>query len=271
MKNLNAVAQYVFKTKTLFVETTVKDLLFDGVTFCENPTSGQATACQSFIATPSTTIRVTDNSYKFSFFYHKNTTNDGDFEVYTGTDDIHTTHRLLKWNDQSELQTWLKTDDSNTCNQVGGTDGSSYTPFQKPEGSITSFSADICRGVDLHFDKEQEYEGINGYKFSVRGSFLTEIGPDHSNECFCVNKQPKAIVQSNGCLYRGALDLFNCQRAPMVLTNPHMYDAAEEYTTLIEGLNSNAEEHSTFIHLEPVSRSLSICHAKKQTIIFIYY
>lgn len=41
--------------------------------------------------------------------------------------------------------------------------------------------------------------------------------------------------------------------APVVLTFPHFLDTAEEYTSLVEGLNPDPELHKTMVILEPVS------------------
>lgn len=57
----------------------------------------------------------------------------------------------------------------------------------------------------MQYDKPITYAGIDGFRYSPRGDFLNEMP-----ECFCINKIRDALVQPNGCMYSGALDLTDC-------------------------------------------------------------
>jgi lysosome membrane protein 2 len=41
--------------------------------------------------------------------------------------------------------------------------------------------------------------------------------------------------------------------APVVLTLPHFLGAANEYTSLVDGLTPDADKHRIFLDVEPVS------------------
>jgi len=96
------------------------------------------------------------------------------------------------------------------CNQINGTDASAYPPFRQRGDSMYIFSADICRSVELFYQTDIQYQGIPGYRYSIGENFINDIGPEHDNECFCVDKLANVIKRKNGCLYAGALDLTTC-------------------------------------------------------------
>lgn len=153
------------------------------------------------------------------------------------------------WNNDIDDDGLAKT---SICNEIKGTDSSIYPPFRKTEGSMFTYSTDICRSVEIHYKEETTYEGITGYTYESGKNFLEEIGPEYNNECYCIDKNVYAIKQENGCLYPGALDLTSCVKSPIVLTQPHFLETATEYSSLIDGLSPNEEIHKTFVTVEKV-------------------
>ena len=119
---------------------------------------------------------------------------------------------IQKLDDSRNLQVWLNSSDGETsmCNQINGTDASSYPPFRKRGDSMFIFSADICRSVELFYQNDIQYQGIPGFRYSIGENFVNDIGPEHDNSCFCVDKLANVIKRKNGCLYAGALDLTTC-------------------------------------------------------------
>jgi hypothetical protein len=148
----------------------------------------------------------------FLRFFQKNTTHDGLYEIDTGVSDIQNILEVNKWKTNATLSQWLNpsSGETSTCNMLNGTDGSALAPFRGQSGSAYIFSADICRSVEIHYEKQITYEGIPGLRYVTNDNFLNEIGPEFGTECFCTNRIPKAIAKPNGCLYRGALDLTSC-------------------------------------------------------------
>lgn len=75
-------------------------------------------------------------------------------------------------------------------------------------GVITTLYFSNFRSVKVAYSKESSYKDIPSMQY--RTLFLNQIGPEYGNECFCTNQINKAITRSNGCLYRGALDVSTC-------------------------------------------------------------
>ncbi|XP_073836371.1 sensory neuron membrane protein 2 isoform X2 [Musca autumnalis] len=252
--HLNANIKAIFNDpKSMFVHTTVKEYLFDGVRFCINPQGLAKAICNQIKDGGSKTIReLKDGSLAFSFFNHKNGTGREVYEVHTGKDDPMRVLEIQKLDDNHHLQVWLNATESetSTCNQINGTDASSYPPFRQRGDSMYIFSSDICRSVQLFYQKEIQYKGIPGYRYSIGENFINDIGPEHDNECFCVDKLTNVIKRKNGCLYAGAMDLTNCLDAPVILTLPHMLGASNEYTKTIKGLKPDAKIHQTFVDVQ---------------------
>nr|QEO32906.1 sensory neuron membrane protein 2 [Delia antiqua] len=253
--HLNANLKAIFNDpKTMFVSATVKEYLFDGVRFCINPQGLAKAICNQIKEGGSKTIReLKDGSLAFSFFNHKNGSGHEVYEVHTGKGDPMKVLEIQKLDDNHNLQVWLNSSDNNEtskCNLINGTDASSYPPFRQKGDSMFIFSADICRSVELFYQKEVQYHGIPGFRYSIGENFVNDIGPEHDNECFCVDKLTNVIKRKNGCLYAGALDLTTCIDAPVILTLPHMLGASNEYTKMIRGLKPDAQKHQTYVDVQ---------------------
>ena len=65
--------------------------------------------------------------------------------------------------------------------------------------------ANVFRSVHLVYDYKTEYNGIAAYRYSTRDDFLNSM-----EKCFCINKINGSLVEEDGCLYSGALDLTEC-------------------------------------------------------------
>ncbi|XP_053689569.1 sensory neuron membrane protein 2 isoform X2 [Sabethes cyaneus] len=257
LRLINVELNRIFgRPDTMFLRTTPKEFLFDGVPFCVNVIGIAKAICKEIEKRNTKTIRVMpDGSMKFSFFNHKNMTDDGVYTVNTGIKDPLQTHMIDSWNGRSTLDRWSNRSQgsSATCNKIQGTDGSGYPPFRAGVQKMTIFSSDICRTVDIKYVEPSSYEGIPSLRYITDTNFLNEIGPEYGNDCYCVNRIPKALVKSNGCLFKGALDLSTCFDAPVVLTLPHMMGADEQYSSLIEGFHPDPEKHQIFVDVEPLT------------------
>uniref|UniRef100_A0A182S8A7 Sensory neuron membrane protein 2 n=1 Tax=Anopheles maculatus TaxID=74869 RepID=A0A182S8A7_9DIPT len=214
LRLINAELNRIFgRPDTMFLRTTPKQFLFDGVPFCVNVIGIAKAICKEIEKRNTKTIRtMPDGSLRFSFFSHKNMTDDGMFTINTGIKDPSRTQMIEQWNGRTSLEVWNNRSSGlpSSCNKIRGTDGSGYPPFRTGVDRMTIFSTDICRTVDIKLTGASSYEGIPALRYEIDGNFLHEIGPEYGNECYCVNKIPKSIVKSNGCLYKGALDLSNC-------------------------------------------------------------
>ncbi|KRF84431.1 sensory neuron membrane protein 2 isoform X4 [Drosophila virilis] len=256
--HLNANLKAVFNDpRSMFVHTSVREYLFDGVRFCINPQGIAKAICNQIKESGSKTIREqSDGSLAFSFFGHKNGSGHEVYEVHTGKGDATKVLEIQKLDDSHNLQVWLNGStegETSVCNQINGTDASSYPPFRQRGDSMYIFSADICRSVQLFYQSDIQYQGIPGFRYSIGENFINDIGPEHDNECFCVDKLANVIKRKNGCLYAGALDLTTCLDAPVILTLPHMLGASNEYRKMIRGLKPDAKKHQTFVDVQTLT------------------
>lgn len=138
----------------------------------------------------------------------KNETTDGYYSIHSGVTDSLQVADIKAWQNSSKLSVWKS--DPDTCNRIVGTDASSFPPHLKQEGSIRIFSTDICRTVEIFYEKPINYQGIAGLRFATTASFLNEIGPEYRTQCYCTDSMSKVPKKDNGCLLDGALDMTAC-------------------------------------------------------------
>ncbi|XP_055621367.1 sensory neuron membrane protein 2 isoform X2 [Toxorhynchites rutilus septentrionalis] len=257
LRLINVELNRIFgRPDSMFLRTTPKEFLFDGVPFCVNVIGIAKAICKEIEKRNTKSVKMMpDGSMKFAFFNHKNMTDDGVYTVNTGIKDASQMHMIENWNGRTMLDKWSNRSLglSAVCNRVYGTDGSGYPPFREGVQKMTIFSSDICRTVDIKYVGPSSYEGITAMRYETDNNFLHEIGPEYGNQCYCINQIPKAIVKSNGCLHRGALDLSACLDAPVVITPPHMMGVAEEYSGLIDGMHPDPDKHQIFVDVEPLT------------------
>lgn len=152
---------------SLYIATTPRALLFEGIPFCRNTKGLAEIMCQILRDRQLNTMQVmTDGSVQFALFKYvriftqvytkclfvqiifqftcqKNETHDGLYSVHSGIDDAVQVADVKAWQNHSTLSTWLSKPD--TCNRIEGTDASMFPPHRKPTGSLSIFSTDICR------------------------------------------------------------------------------------------------------------------------------
>ncbi|XP_026465745.1 sensory neuron membrane protein 2 [Ctenocephalides felis] len=237
--------------KTMFIKTTVKEYLFEGVKFCVDRSAIPSIVCSLVEKQGSQTIRksTTDRGLLFSFFNHKNTSDDGLWNIYSGKKDILDVGQLTSWNNETYMKLWK--DGNSTCNKVQGTDSTMYRPYRhgkEPDDFMWVFNSDICRAVSVHYKEKREFNGIETFRYEANDAFM--VKPE---KCYCLGKTTGITDPDTGCLYGGALELYTCQKAPVVLTHPHFMNADQIYKDTVDGLrnDTSSEEHGTFIEVEP--------------------
>lgn len=94
---------------------------------------------------------------------------------------------------------------------INGSDSTGFPPFREQSGSMFTFSSDICRSTEVFFTETVTYKGITGYRYEISDNFLSNIGPEYGNECFCTGTGATNEAEEDNCLLRGALNLYTCQ------------------------------------------------------------
>ena len=89
----------------------------------------------------------------------------------------------------------------------------------------------------------QMVNGIKTYLFSPPTDVFADPAENVDNEGFC---SPKP------CLGSGLLRVSNCRHdAPLVISQPHLCDAAEKVQKTIEGIKPDPKIHRTQLSVEP--------------------
>lgn len=174
---------------------------------------------------------------KFGWFYTRNNseTYEGHYNMDTGV-----TGQL------GELYSWKHMQYTpyynEHCGKVWGSAGEFFPTNLQKESIIRFFSPDLCRYVELEFEKEVVISGLLGYKYVAGDRFLDNGTKIPENKCFC----------KGNCMPYGALDISACRYgSPAYVSLPHFHKADPYYTSLIEGVKSNNDSHDFFMIFEP--------------------
>lgn len=195
---------------------------------------------------------------KMGFFYGKNATDDGRYNISTGTVNPAEVGKIIDWKNATSLPKHWWTSD--LARELLGTDGTLYPPFLKRSDQPHLFVSDICRSLYLTYYKDINIKGIPGYRFVVPAEVFDSTIPQ--NRGYCTNSiMSNVTYYSNstqtiyGCLPSGMLDISQCQpgNPPIVVTSPHFLFCPDEVVHSVGGVFPNLEQMQTSIDLEPTT------------------
>lgn len=156
-----------------------------------------------------------------------------------GRNNITDLGRILEYEGEKEIDIW---ETGSHCNEIMGTDGTIFPPFQDPKDGIWVFQPSICRKVFLH------WTGATGwYKMVPTLHFtwgIADIKYADEESCFCRSE--------THCPKKGTFDLFPCFGVPLIGSHPHFLNADEELLRDIKGLHPDPKKHSLDINIEMV-------------------
>lgn len=216
--------------KALFQTRTVDELIFKGY-------EDKILSILANLTIPGFSIPFT----KFGWFYGRNNseTYDGNFTMFTGTNDIELLGIMDLWNGEPYTK-----DYSGNCAYVNGTSGELWPPVDKYD-RITIFSSDVCSSLYLDYRPEEiVINGLKGKKF-VGTDYTFDNGTKYEEQaCF----KGVRVIPS------GARDISKCKfNAPAFLSYPHFYLGDPTYLTKVDGLRPNKTEHEMYMTLEPTT------------------
>lgn len=134
----------------------------------------------------------------------------GRFVVLRGKKNILDLGRVLKFNDETEMDVWY----GDECNQFHGTDSTIFPPFTKTGGDIWAFEPQLCRSMPVVYKGRSKYKGIKASFYSLD---FGDIANDPDLQCLC--RDPEK------CPVKGTFDLFPCLNTPLVATLPHFLES----------------------------------------------
>ncbi|KAM3824475.1 platelet glycoprotein 4-like isoform 2-T2 [Vipera latastei] len=197
-------------------------------------------------------IPIVKMDKRVGIFYPYNGTADGPYRIYSGKDDLSKKGIILTFNNSRTLNYW-----GSYCDMINGTDASSFHPFLKKSEKLFFFSSDICRSVSARFDREETVKGILLYRFKISPLAFASAFTYPDNNCFCTKEHRRMNCTS------GVLDISSCKKGkPVYISSPHFLRGSKMLFQFVEGMKPNAEEHSTFLNVEPVT-GLTLGYSKR--------
>lgn len=175
---------------------------------------------------------------RFGWFYTRNNseTYEGEFTMDTGIKGQ--LGQLYRWKGMEQTPYYRE-----GCGKVTGSAGEYFPTNLTKETIIKFFTPDLCRYVELEFEKEVVISGVLGYKYVAGDRFLDNGTKIPENKCFCEGK----------CMPYGGLNISVCRYgSPAYVSLPHFYKADPHYTRLIHGMNSQEDLHEFAMIFEPV-------------------
>ncbi|XP_068633242.1 sensory neuron membrane protein 2 [Battus philenor] len=249
----NVLGEVFGKYNSPVIDVGVREFLFDGILLCENPRIIGRVVCnqlKNIGANSNNLIVQDDGSIIFSLLASKEQPSSL-YKVYRGINNAEDLGRIISLNGSTSFDIWVHEElevgetSAGVCNMINGTDSGLYNPFVNRDKSLYAINTDICRSVEIRYQYDTEYAGIPAVRFAANEWLL-----DNDDGCFCINVT-KGINKDNGCLLKGAMELFNCVGAPLVLSYPHFLYADPTYANGVIGLSPDKEKHRIILELEP--------------------
>lgn len=112
---------------------------------------------------------------------------------------------------------------------------------------MSLFAPDLCRSVSLDYAGPALAKGVAGLRFEGGPRMLDNGELDPANTCFCGGA-------GGDCVPGGVANVSACRYgAPAFVSFPHFYLADPSYRAAVSGMRPDADKHSFYIALEPVS------------------
>ncbi|CAH2108669.1 unnamed protein product [Euphydryas editha] len=188
---------------------------------------------------PSSTTGGAPPVDRFGLFYERNNSMDTDglVEVTTGEMSGTIPGQILRWNNYDSLPYY-----SGECAKIKGSAGEFMSHNLTEDTLLTMFVPDLCRTVNLEYDKSGYIDGLPYHKYT-----MTDISFDNStrspvNSCFC----------NGDCSWGGLMNVSACRYgSPAFLSLPHFLHGDPELREKVRGLDPDPELHSFYFAVEP--------------------
>jgi len=206
---------------------------------------------------------------RFGWFYQRNgsETYDGEFQMFTGEDDIYKVGQITSWNRKNNVGQFYPA----PCDRLEGSAGEFFPMDQSPT-SVSYFTSDLCRPIHFNFKEETTVSDIHGYKYQLDGGFINNSTFNGTNACYNPDVDlmvdlPSDYLTGGPAKYRpfegelnlplpnGLLNVSSCKyNAPSYVSFPHFYLADPVLLDQFHpdsDLNPNEADHSCYITMMP--------------------
>ncbi|KAK7114450.1 hypothetical protein V1264_000508 [Littorina saxatilis] len=134
------------------------------------------------------------------YFINKNDTDDGQYTVFTGSNDVSNLGGIDTYNGSKLLPYWT----TRFANMINGSDGTISPPFEQGAKQLPMFSSDICRSVHGNYQKDvKTLHSISLRRYVGTADELANAATNPDNIGFC--------TPQTKCLPTGLLNISNCQ------------------------------------------------------------
>lgn len=135
--------------------------------------------------------------------------------------------------------------DNSRCNTIEGAyEGGIFPPNLKANTSFRMYRRAFCRPVLLNYDSDIETkDGYHGFKYRIDPNFLGTPTENPENACYCYrgNCPMKGLGHLTPCYYK----------IPILISQPHFYNADPSLHNIVEGLNPEEEKHDSIFVVHP--------------------
>ncbi|XP_067663912.1 scavenger receptor class B member 1-like isoform X1 [Haliotis asinina] len=179
----------------------------------------------------------------FGFFYKWNGSDDGQFTVFTGAEDLTRLSKVDTYNGLNDAPFWS----TPYARMLNGTDGTFFPPFLDKQKPLFFYSPEACRTLHMDFDRENIVKDIGTYRYTFPTSLLESGTVNPDNVGFCT---PNAHF----CMPSGLLNVSGCRDASSaIMSYPHFLGGDPEVINGVSGLHPDPMHHASFLDLEPTS------------------
>ncbi|XP_063909506.1 lysosome membrane protein 2 [Zophobas morio] len=160
-------------------------------------------------------------------------------------------YHIHRWNGSPGLKHWgyIDSDEpvatNSRCNMVEGAfDGTVFPPNVGENTTLKMYRRAFCRPVPFNYKEPiQTKTGHSGLIFEVDPLFLATPKENPENSCYCVKGK---------CPLKGLGSLSPCYYdIPIMISQPHFYNAHPVLLQQIEGMQPNKEDHDSYFVLQP--------------------
>ncbi|KAK3926937.1 Sensory neuron membrane protein 2, partial [Frankliniella fusca] len=248
----DAVPLLFQKSKNIFLKTTVRELLFDGVFInCSYPADSfpAGAVCSGLRARAPASYRRVGEDFYFSMFGSLNGTSTERVRVSRGEVDPGSVGRITAVRGNATLSNWRP---GSPCNLINGTDGTVFPPFLQNTTVLPIYTAASCRSLYLLYRGGTTLGGVPLRRYAIDTNMLAS-GRDYPPNRRRSSKMSGEERELQSCLPMGAMDLSPCSGSPVILTFPHFYLGDPIFLEYPVGLSPRQEDHETIVDIDPVT------------------
>jgi len=126
-------------------------------------------------------LRIWQSNKFLNYFFQKNNTDDGYWEIWTGRTNASAFGLIKFWNGLDVIPYWGK----EPCNFFNGTDGMIFTPPMRKHTVVRTYETEFCRARKYTYEMDTEVKGLATVRFKPMKGLSESPLRNPDNECFC--------------------------------------------------------------------------------------